>query len=75
MRITADTNVLLRLILADDETQSLIAVETMERASLVAVSVRWSRLPGQVCGKVKLKPMLSCRAFGHQVMGGMPPMT
>lgn len=39
MRITADTNVLLRLILADDETQSLIAVETMERASLVAVSV------------------------------------
>jgi len=39
MRITADTNVLLRLILADDETQSLIAVETMERAKLVAVSV------------------------------------
>ena len=38
MRITADTNVLLRLILADDETQSLIAVETMERAKLVAVS-------------------------------------
>ena len=29
MRITADTNVLLRLILADDEMQSLIAVETM----------------------------------------------
>jgi predicted nucleic-acid-binding protein len=39
MRITADTNVLLRLILADDEMQSLIAVETMERANLVAVSV------------------------------------
>ncbi len=39
MRITADTNVLLRLILADDETQSLIAVETMERADLVAVGV------------------------------------
>ncbi|KAA9010850.1 type II toxin-antitoxin system VapC family toxin [Sphingobium limneticum] len=39
MRITADTNVLLRLILADDETQSLIAVETMERAKLVAVSI------------------------------------
>lgn len=39
MRITADTNVLLRLILADDETQSLIAVETMERAKLVAVSM------------------------------------
>ena len=39
MRITADTNVLLRLILADDETQSLIAVETMEHANLVAVSV------------------------------------
>lgn len=39
MNITADTNVLLRLILADDETQSLIAVETMERANLVAVSI------------------------------------
>lgn len=39
MKITADTNVLLRLILADDEPQSLIAVETMERANLVAVSV------------------------------------
>lgn len=39
MRITADTNVLLRLILADDETQSLIAVETVERANLVGVSV------------------------------------
>ena len=38
MKITADTNVLLRLILADDETQSLIAVETMERANLVAVT-------------------------------------
>ena len=36
--------------------------------------VRWSRLPGQVCGKIKLKPMSSCREFGHQIMGGMPPM-
>lgn len=39
MKITADTNVLLRLIVADDEPQSLIAVETMERANLVSVSV------------------------------------
>ncbi|MGC4080824.1 MAG: type II toxin-antitoxin system VapC family toxin [Vicinamibacterales bacterium] len=38
MKITADTNVLLRLILADDEAQSLTAVETMESASLVAIS-------------------------------------
>ena len=36
--------------------------------------LRWSRLPGQVCGKIKLKPMSSCREFGHQIMGGMPPM-
>ena len=39
MKITADTNVLLRLILADDEAQGLAAVEAMESASLVAVSV------------------------------------
>ena len=38
------------------------------------LEVRWSRLPGQVCGKIKLKPMSSCREFGHQIMGGMPPM-
>jgi len=35
--------------------------------------VRWLRLPGQVCGKNKLKLVLSCRQCGHQVMGGMPP--
>lgn len=39
MKITADTNVLLRLFLADDEAQALVAVETMETATLVAVSV------------------------------------
>jgi hypothetical protein len=37
--------------------------------------VRWSRFPGQVCGEVKLKPVLSCREFGCHVMGGMPPIT
>jgi predicted nucleic-acid-binding protein len=39
VKITADTNVLLRLILADDETQALAAVEAMESASLVAISI------------------------------------
>lgn len=39
MKITADTNVLLRLILADDEAQSLLAVDAMESATLVAISV------------------------------------
>lgn len=39
MKITADTNVLLRLILADDEAQSIAAVEAMENASVVAISV------------------------------------
>ena len=39
MKITADTNVLLRLVLADDEAQGLAAVEAMEGASLVAISV------------------------------------
>ncbi|KKC24043.1 type II toxin-antitoxin system VapC family toxin [Sphingomonas sp. SRS2] len=39
MKITADTNVLLRLVLADDEAQGLAAVEAMESASLVAISV------------------------------------
>ncbi|MCC0014471.1 MAG: VapC toxin family PIN domain ribonuclease, partial [Rhodobiaceae bacterium] len=39
MKITADTNVLLRLVLADDEAQSLAAVEAMESATHVAISV------------------------------------
>lgn len=39
MKITADTNVLLRLVLADEEAQGLAAVEAMESASLVAISV------------------------------------
>ena len=39
MRITADTNVLLRLVLADDEAQGLAAVEAMEDAGVVAISI------------------------------------
>ena len=39
MKITADTNVLLRLVLADDEAQSLAAIEAMESATHVAISV------------------------------------
>ena len=39
MKITADTNVLLRLVMADDEAQGLAAVEAMESANLVAISV------------------------------------
>ncbi|MDR3428088.1 type II toxin-antitoxin system VapC family toxin [Silvimonas sp.] len=38
MKITADTNVLVRLVMADDETQNKIAVKAIERASLVAIS-------------------------------------
>lgn len=38
MKITADTNVLVRLVMADDETQSSIAIETLESAELVAIS-------------------------------------
>ncbi|MDZ5646504.1 type II toxin-antitoxin system VapC family toxin [Nitrospirillum sp. BR 11828] len=39
MRITADTNVLVRLIMADDETQNALATAAVENASLVAVSI------------------------------------
>lgn len=38
MKITADTNVLLRVIMADDAEQALAAVKAMEAASLVAIS-------------------------------------
>jgi predicted nucleic-acid-binding protein len=38
MKITADTNVLLRLVLADDEAQGFAAVEAMESANHVAIS-------------------------------------
>ena len=37
MRITADTNVLLRALLADDEAQQKAAIEALEKAELVAI--------------------------------------
>lgn len=39
MNIIADTNVLLRLFVDDDEVQSALALETMRNAELVAVSI------------------------------------
>jgi len=39
VNFTADTNVLLRLVMGDDEAQSLAALEAMESASLIAISV------------------------------------
>src|SRR3546814_7369912 len=39
MRIVADTNVLLRAIVADDARQSQAAIEAMEQAEIVAVSL------------------------------------
>jgi len=39
VKITADTNVLLRLVMGDDEAQGLAAVKAVESASLVAISV------------------------------------
>ncbi len=40
MKITADTNVLLRAVVADDEAQSKIAIEALEGATHVAVSLQ-----------------------------------
>lgn len=39
MKITLDTNVLVRLIMGDDEAQQRQAIETLEAAELVAISV------------------------------------
>lgn len=39
MKITADTNVLLRAVVADDEEQSRTAIETLESANVVAISL------------------------------------
>ncbi|MDR0275749.1 MAG: hypothetical protein LBI48_10530 [Burkholderiaceae bacterium] len=39
MKITADANVLVRLLMADDQAQNRIAIQTVENASLVAISV------------------------------------
>ena len=39
MKIVADTNVLLRLVVDDDEAQSALAIAAMESASVVAISV------------------------------------
>ena len=40
MTITVDTNVVLRAVLGDDEAQQRIAIETLEGAEGVAVSVQ-----------------------------------
>lgn len=40
MRVTADTNVLLRAFVADDERQAAAAVELMAEAAVVAVSLQ-----------------------------------
>ncbi|MER8387711.1 type II toxin-antitoxin system VapC family toxin [Mesorhizobium sp. M0166] len=40
MRITADTNVLLRAYVADDERQAAIAVDLLAKADIVAVSLQ-----------------------------------
>jgi predicted nucleic-acid-binding protein len=40
MKITADTNVLLRAVVGDDETQARVAVETLDGAELVAIGVQ-----------------------------------
>jgi len=40
MRITADTNVLVRVLVSDDEAQSQAAIEALENAELVAVSLQ-----------------------------------
>lgn len=40
MKITTDTNVLLRTLVEDDEAQSARAVELLERADMVAVSLQ-----------------------------------
>ena len=39
MKVSLDTNVLLRLIVADDETQEQSAINALEAAELVAISV------------------------------------
>jgi predicted nucleic-acid-binding protein len=38
VKITADTNVLLRAVVGDDEVQQEMAIETLETAELVAIS-------------------------------------
>ena len=40
MKITVDTNVLLRALVEDDPGQQLVAVEALERAELAAVSLQ-----------------------------------
>ena len=40
MKVTADTNVLLRALVGDDEAQTTRAVEVLETADMVAVSLQ-----------------------------------
>jgi predicted nucleic-acid-binding protein len=40
VKITADTNVLLRLVLDDDPPQEVVAIDTLDDAELVAISLQ-----------------------------------
>ncbi len=40
MKITADTNVLLRALVADDEAQGKVAIKALEGAEMVAISLQ-----------------------------------
>lgn len=40
MRVTADTNVLLRALVGDDADQQRVAVETLDSAETVAISIQ-----------------------------------
>lgn len=40
MRITPDTNVLLRVLVSDDEAQAKAAVATLENAELIAITLQ-----------------------------------
>jgi predicted nucleic-acid-binding protein len=40
VKITVDTNVLLRAVLDDDEAQQQVAIETLESAEMVAISAQ-----------------------------------
>jgi len=40
VRIAADTNVLLRAVLDDDPAQNQVALEALESAELIAISVQ-----------------------------------
>ena len=78
MKITADTNVLLRAVVGDDEAQQQMAIEMLESAELVAISAHsfcefvWVLDRGYKTGRSDIASVISHVLEMHNVVVNRP---